>query len=89
MLTFWLKWLLPTATLPVVSCVSLAEAVQRGFEHARAGDTVLLAPACSSFDMFRDYAARGDAFKEEVRKLAEQMQRKGQPQRHRGTEETK
>jgi UDP-N-acetylmuramoylalanine-D-glutamate ligase len=30
---------------------------------------VLLAPACSSFDMFGDYAARGRAFKEEVRRL--------------------
>jgi UDP-N-acetylmuramoylalanine--D-glutamate ligase len=56
--------------VPVTRCASLAEAVRRGFESARAGDTVLLAPACSSFDMFKDYAARGDAFKEEVRKLA-------------------
>ena len=29
---------------------------------AQPGDTVLLAPACASMDMFRDYAARGDAF---------------------------
>jgi UDP-N-acetylmuramoylalanine--D-glutamate ligase len=32
---------------------------------------VLLAPACSSFDWFRDYAERGRAFKEEVRRLME------------------
>ena len=64
-----------SASVPVVRCASLGEAVRRGFEHARAGDTVLLAPACSSFDMFRDYAERGDAFKEEVRKLAERTQR--------------
>ena len=37
---------------------------------ARPGDVVLLAPACSSFDMFRDYAERGRAFKDEVRRLA-------------------
>jgi UDP-N-acetylmuramoylalanine--D-glutamate ligase len=44
--------------------------VERGFALATAGDTVLLAPACSSFDMFEDYAARGRAFKDEVRRLA-------------------
>ena len=37
---------------------------------AEPGDTVLLAPASASMDMFRDYAARGDAFAEAVRRLA-------------------
>ena len=37
---------------------------------ARPGDIVLLAPACSSFDMFQDYAERGRAFKAEVARLA-------------------
>jgi UDP-N-acetylmuramoylalanine--D-glutamate ligase len=58
------------AVIPVVPCDSLREAVERGFALATAGDTVLLAPACSSFDMFEDYAARGRAFKDEVRRLA-------------------
>jgi UDP-N-acetylmuramoylalanine--D-glutamate ligase len=38
---------------------------------ARRGDTVLLAPAAQSWDMFRDYPARGDAFAAAVRRLAE------------------
>jgi UDP-N-acetylmuramoylalanine--D-glutamate ligase len=54
--------------LPVVEAGSMAEAVGLARELARPGGVVLLAPACSSFDMFPDYAARGRAFKEEVRK---------------------
>jgi UDP-N-acetylmuramoylalanine--D-glutamate ligase len=56
-------------TLPVVEADSLADAVDKAYRQARRGDTVLLAPGCSSFDMFTDYAARGRAFKEEVKKL--------------------
>jgi UDP-N-acetylmuramoylalanine--D-glutamate ligase len=59
------------AVVPVVPCDSMGEAVERGLALATPGDTVLLAPACSSFDMFEDYAARGRAFKDEVRRLAE------------------
>jgi UDP-N-acetylmuramoylalanine--D-glutamate ligase len=55
---------------PIVACPSLREAVQRAFAAGSAGDTVLLAPGCSSFDMFRDYAERGRAFKAEVRRLS-------------------
>jgi UDP-N-acetylmuramoylalanine--D-glutamate ligase len=56
--------------VPVILCATLAEAVDLAFAEAEAGDTVLLAPACSSFDMFQDYAERGRVFKEEVRRLA-------------------
>ena len=45
----------------------MREAVERGYEAARPDGIVLLAPACSSFDWFRDYAERGEVFKEEVR----------------------
>jgi UDP-N-acetylmuramoylalanine--D-glutamate ligase len=66
---------LRAALAPEVSvdeCGSLGEAVERSRALAEPGDTVLLAPACSSFDMFRDYAERGRRFKEEVRRLAEE-----------------
>jgi UDP-N-acetylmuramoylalanine--D-glutamate ligase len=56
--------------LPVHPCGTLPEAVARAHGLTAPGDTVLLAPACSSFDMFPDYAARGRAFKDEVRGLA-------------------
>jgi UDP-N-acetylmuramoylalanine--D-glutamate ligase len=57
--------------VPVVSAGSMAEAVKKGHEAAKPDGVVLLAPACSSFDWFRDYAERGRVFKEEVRRLEE------------------
>jgi UDP-N-acetylmuramoylalanine--D-glutamate ligase len=59
--------------VPVHAADGLASAVRRAFELAQGTGTVLLAPACSSFDMFRDYAERGRLFKAEVRKLAEEL----------------
>jgi UDP-N-acetylmuramoylalanine--D-glutamate ligase len=64
-------WKALADTLPVDECPTLRAAVERAAELAVRGDTVLLAPACSSFDMFRDYAERGQAFKDEVRRLLE------------------
>jgi UDP-N-acetylmuramoylalanine--D-glutamate ligase len=49
---------------------SMEEAVTAARDFARPGDIVLLAPACSSLDMFRNFEARGDAFAEAVRRLA-------------------
>lgn len=48
---------------------TLGDAVKRAGAVARRGDTVLLSPACSSFDQFRDYEERGQVFKELVRAL--------------------
>jgi len=48
---------------------SLEAAVRAAAAHARPGDVVLLAPACSSFDMFADYAARGRAFRAAIEAL--------------------
>jgi UDP-N-acetylmuramoylalanine--D-glutamate ligase len=55
--------------VPLVEADSLADAVRRAWDLAVPDGVVLLAPACSSFDMFADYAERGRKFKEEVRKL--------------------
>jgi UDP-N-acetylmuramoylalanine--D-glutamate ligase len=55
-----------TGAVPVIEAASMREAVERGFEAARPDGVVLLAPACSSFDWFRDYADRGETFKREV-----------------------
>jgi UDP-N-acetylmuramoylalanine--D-glutamate ligase len=55
--------------VPVERCQSLAEAVEQAFAGARPGEAVLLAPGCSSFDMFGDYAERGRAFQACVARL--------------------
>lgn len=58
------------ATVPVHRAATMQDAVRRAFAAAPRGGVVLLAPACSSFDMFQDYAARGRAFKVEAKRLA-------------------
>ncbi len=57
--------------VPVHPAASMADAVAKAFALARPNGVVLLAPACASFDMFRDYAERGRVFKEEVARLRE------------------
>jgi len=60
------------SVIPVVEADSLADAVRKAWQLARPDGVVVLAPGCSSFDMFRDYAERGRVFKEEVARLASQ-----------------
>lgn len=49
------------------------EGVALAFQAAEPGDTVLLAPACASFDMFESFEHRGKVFKEEVSSLRFQV----------------
>ena len=49
--------------MPVKNCGKLDDAVRRPLRMQQAGDTVLLSPACASFDQFRDFEDRGDQFR--------------------------
>jgi UDP-N-acetylmuramoylalanine--D-glutamate ligase len=57
--------------VPVERAGTMARAVELAAGQARPGDTVLLAPACASFDQFESYEHRGRVFKQLVRGLAE------------------
>jgi UDP-N-acetylmuramoylalanine--D-glutamate ligase len=63
--------LLREAELPVEECEMLVTAVARAAANARPGDIVLFSPACASFDQFRDFEARGDAFAASVAALGD------------------
>jgi UDP-N-acetylmuramoylalanine--D-glutamate ligase len=54
----------------VERCEMLAEAVKRAMSRATPGDVILLSPGCASFDQFKDYEARGDAFRQIVAELS-------------------
>jgi UDP-N-acetylmuramoylalanine--D-glutamate ligase len=56
-------------TFPVQFCSTLEEAVTKGFQLAHPGETVLLSPGCSSFDMFENFEHRGRVFKTSVASL--------------------
>jgi UDP-N-acetylmuramoylalanine--D-glutamate ligase len=59
------------AAVRVTCASSMRDAVRAARELSSPGGTVVLAPACSSFDMFRDYAERGEVFRAEVQRLVE------------------
>lgn len=58
-----------TDTVPVERVTSLEEAVAVAAELAQSGDSVLLAPACASLDMFKSFEARGELFAQAVGRL--------------------
>jgi UDP-N-acetylmuramoylalanine--D-glutamate ligase len=61
---------LSVAGVALETCGDLERAVTRAAERARPGEVVLLAPACASFDQYRDYEERGEHFRALVRGLA-------------------
>ncbi len=56
--------------VPMSHAATMSDAINSAFDSAEPVDSVLLAPACASFDMFRSFEERGEVFKSEVRRLA-------------------
>ena len=56
-------------TVALVNCATVPGAVRAGFREARAGDVVLLAPGCASFDQYRNFEERGEDFRRAVESL--------------------
>jgi UDP-N-acetylmuramoylalanine--D-glutamate ligase len=55
--------------MEVAECETLERAVGEAASEAESGDTILLSPACASFDQFRDFEQRGDRFRRLVEGL--------------------
>ncbi|HAQ54555.1 MAG TPA: UDP-N-acetylmuramoyl-L-alanine--D-glutamate ligase, partial [Flavobacteriaceae bacterium] len=64
-----LKAVFSRATDILVETTSMDEAVKIAYKIAEKGETVLLSPACASFDLFKNYEDRGDQFKAAIRNL--------------------
>jgi len=60
-------------TAEIIRADSMADAVKKSLDVSVAGDSVLLAPACASFDMFNSFEHRGDVFKDAVRDLKKEF----------------
>jgi UDP-N-acetylmuramoylalanine--D-glutamate ligase len=67
-----IRAVLENTGVSLVDAASMQEAVRAASREAQAGDAVLMSPACASFDMFRNYADRADAFRAAVKTLADE-----------------
>ncbi|HYV01821.1 MAG TPA: UDP-N-acetylmuramoyl-L-alanine--D-glutamate ligase [Actinomycetota bacterium] len=63
--------------VPVLRAASMEEAVEMAFSVAQQGGTVILAPACASQDMFRDYRDRGERFAAAARAVSSRVESEG------------
>ncbi len=70
-------------SVAMVEAGSLEEACRLSLEKAQRGDTVLLSPACASFDMFKNYQERGRLFKEKIKKELETRDQRPETQTQR------
>jgi UDP-N-acetylmuramoylalanine--D-glutamate ligase len=59
-----------TSKVAVQRAATMDDAVETARRLAKSGDAVVLSPACSSFDMFRDYAHRAEVFRAAVTRVA-------------------
>lgn len=67
-------------TAEIVRADSMQEAVRKSFDSAEKGDSVLLAPACASFDMFNSFEERGRIFKDSVLEISSKFNVQGSTQ---------
>jgi UDP-N-acetylmuramoylalanine--D-glutamate ligase len=51
---------------PIKEAKSMQEAIEKAEKMAKNGDTILLSPACASFDLFKNYEDRGNQFREKI-----------------------
>ena len=63
-----------SGVVPCFVCGTLDAALRKAWNDARAGETILLSPACASFDQFRNYEERGDVFRKLVMGLVEESE---------------